>query len=420
MRSRDWKTWGGERVSADAMSDIFAADELARPDTMEDLLERQLDQIREMLGVHTAAILLLDDSGQFLLATAARGLEDEVRQGSRVPVGIGFAGRVAAERRPILLDRVTPDTVVNPLLLQHRLASMLGVPLLRVQPDGTEQVLGVLHVGSLTARSFDDADVAALQRATRSVVSVIVRHRAVVDRMAAAALQNSLTPHLPVITGLRMGARYVPGSQYGVGGDWYDVFPLPSGLVGIAIGDVMGHGLQAATVMGRARSALRAYALEHDDPATVLDRLDRIMQHFEPGLIGTVGYAVLNPQTGRLDLSSAGHLRPVITEPASPARLVPVPIDLPIGVSRERPRRTYTTRLDPGALLCLYTDGLVERREADIEEQIELLCRTLGDSSAASCELLCAEVMRVMLRDRDLRDDVSLLVIARSAATASS
>ena len=144
------------------------------------------------------------------------------------------------------------------------------------------------------------------------------------DRLAATALQRSLVPTaLPAVAGAEMAARYIPGSG-GVGGDWYDVFTLPTGELCVVIGDVAGSGLPAAVIMGRMRSALRAYALETRDPAEVLDRLDRKMQHFEPDAMATVLYAVIDPGLDRMDICLAGHFPPVIAYPGQPAELASV------------------------------------------------------------------------------------------------
>ncbi len=371
-------------------------------------LDALLEGARHEMGVDTAAVLLLDESEQFLVATAARGIEEEVRQGVRVRAGLGFAGRIAAERRPVIIDRIGPHNVTNPLLMRRGIVSMLGIPLLS---DG--QLLGVLHVGVLHERHFNGADVTTLSRIGERVAEAIVAHRSFVDRTAARALQNSLTPRLPDLTGFELAARYVPGSQYGVGGDWYDVFTLFSGEIGITIGDVMGHGLHAATVMGRVRSALRSYALEDDSPASVLERLDRKMHHFEPGLIGTVAYGILEPTSGRLRISSAGHLPPALTHPDRVAELVDIPIDPPIGVQVESKRRYGVATLEVGEMLCLFTDGVVERRRGDLDDELARLCRTLSDPALRTAERACAELMNVMLHDREPQDDISLLVVSR-------
>src|ERR1700724_3172897 len=114
-----------------------------------------------------------------------------------------------------------------------------------------------------------------------------------------------------------MAGRYVPGSGV-VGGDWYDAFTLPSGELCVVMGDVAGSGLPAAVIMGRMRSALRAYALETSDPAEVLGRLDRKMQHFEPDALATVLYAVIDPALGRMRICPAGHFPPLIALPGRP------------------------------------------------------------------------------------------------------
>jgi serine phosphatase RsbU (regulator of sigma subunit) len=170
--------------------------------------------------------------------------------------------------------------------------------------------------------------------------------------------------------------------------------------------------------MGRARSALRAYALEYDDPAVVLSRLDRKMQHFEPGLVGTVCYAVLEPASGTITISSAGHLPPILAEHDRAGRAVAMDVDPPIGVRGAAARRHVRTTLDPGALLVFYTDGLVERRTADIDAQIDILCDTLSGTFAGSAEWACAEVMTAMLHDREPEDDVTLLIVSRLAEAA--
>jgi GAF domain-containing protein len=191
-----------------------------------DLFDELLDRVRDLLQVDTAAILLLDVRARQLVTTAAKGLEEEVRRGFRVSIGRGFAGRIALTREPMIIEQVTPDKVVNPILLQTGVRSLLGVPIIA---RGAELV-GVLHVGTLTPRQFTPDDVRLLELVADRV-SMASRARAnSLDQAAALALQRSLIPtELPEVSGLEMAARYVPGHASGVGGDWYDVFTLPSG-----------------------------------------------------------------------------------------------------------------------------------------------------------------------------------------------
>ncbi|HTS97115.1 MAG TPA: GAF domain-containing SpoIIE family protein phosphatase [Streptosporangiaceae bacterium] len=371
-----------------------------------DLLAELLERTRNILQADTAAVLLLDSSSGQLVATTAAGLEEEVRQGVRIPVGQGFAGRIAAERRPVILDRVDHTTVLNPILWAKGIRTLMGVPLV-----AGGSVIGVLHVGSLTPRTFSGDDVELLQlaadRAATAVRSLMARD----DRIAAAALQRSLLPFsLPAVEGAVMASRYVPG-EGAVGGDWYDVFILPSGELGLVIGDVTGSGLTAAVVMGRMRSALRAYALETSDPAEVLARLDRKMQHFEPGIAATVLYAVYEPGLGLMRICSAGHYPPIVARPGQPAELADLPAGLLIGASLDARRTVTDLTIAPGTLLCFYTDGLVERRSRSIDHGLARLCQAVV---AQPPDAACAAVMAALVGSKPADDDIALLMFRRS------
>ncbi|MGH3776213.1 MAG: ATP-binding SpoIIE family protein phosphatase [Pseudonocardiaceae bacterium] len=373
---------------------------------VEDLLVELLDRVRELLAVDTATVLMLDACSQELVAIAARGIESVVRQGIRVPIGKGFAGRVAAEKRPVIIERVDETNVLYSILREHGICSLLGVPLLI---SGT--VIGVLHVGTFVPRRYTDDDVRLLQIVADRVAFAAQSRRVEVERTAAAVLQRSLLPaRLPVVPGLELAARYVPAENGGVSGDWYDVFTLPSNWLCIVIGDVVGRGLGAADVMGRLRSALRAYALLGGDPAEVLGRLDQQVQHFEPEMMATVLLAMFEPSFERLHLSSAGHPPPVLALPDQPATLLDVPSDHPVGVPGGLRRRATTINLPPGALLCFYTDGLVESRETSLDAGLERLCETLV---AGPVESVCRKLMAQLVGDDPPGDDVAVLAVRR-------
>lgn len=373
---------------------------------LEELLLELLTRVRGLLGVDTAAVLLIDTSAQQLVATAASGIEEEVRQGVRIPLGKGFAGRIAAQKQPVILNRVDAHSVVNPILLEKKIKALLGVPLLT---EGTVQ--GVLHVGTLTSRQFTEHDVSLLQMVADRIALAVRARVSEAQRAAATALQRSLLPSaLPAVPGLELAARYVPGEQGGVGGDWYDLFALPSGWLGIVIGDVVGRGLAASLVMGWLRNTLRACALDTSDPGEVLSRLDRQVQHFEPGVMATVLYATLEPSLQHLHLSTAGHLAPVLAAPGRPAALLDIPPNLPIGVRAGRQYRTSTIELPPGAVVCCYTDGLVERRHSTLDIGLERLCAAI---TVGPAESVCATVMAKLIGHAPIEDDVALLVLRR-------
>lgn len=377
---------------------------LSRLDDHE-LLTELLERTRAVLQADTAAVLLLDSAAGHLIATAAAGLEEEVRQGVRIPVGQGFAGRIAAEHRPVILEQVDDSTMVNPILLAKGIHALMGVPLI-----ASGKVIGVLHVGSLTQRQFTSEDLELLQMAADRAASALASQMAQEDRVAAEALQRSLLPSaLPAAGAAEMAVRYVPGDGK-VGGDWYDVFTLPSGQLCVVIGDVTGSGLAAAVIMGRMRSALRAYALESADPEEVLARLDRKMQHFEPGALATVLYAVFDPCLDRVRICSAGHYPPVIASPGRSGKLANIPPGLLIGAASGARRQTVTVDVAPGTVICFYTDGLIERRGQLIDDRLALLCRVV---TAESPEVGCAAVMAALVGNEVACDDIALLMLRR-------
>jgi len=186
------------------------------------------------------------------------------------------------------------------------------------------------------------------------------------------------------------------------------VFPLPWDELGVVAGDVAGSGLAGAVIMGRMRSALRSYALEYPDPAEVLRMLDRKMQYFEGEVMATVSYAVLDPASGQLRISSAGHFPPVIAVPGQRGALAEIAVDAPIGVA-DTPRRQVTTlTIVSGSVLCFFTDGLVERRDEPLDDGIARLCAAVAPGPP---ENVCISVMGAMVGSQHPGDDIALLAL---------
>jgi len=386
----------------DPIADLRAADVQTS-----DLLGELLERVEELLGVDTAAVLLLDRDGSQLVARAARGLEDEVHQGVRVPVGMGFAGRIAVTRAPAKLDEVGPGTVTNPILWRTGVRSMLGVPLIA---DG--RLLGVMHVGTLEHRDFSDDDVHVLERVAGPVARLVRDHQALAERLTARTLQESLLPgRLPDLEGLEFGARFVAAEDFGVGGDWYDVFALPGGHAGVVIGDVAGAGLRAAIVMTRLRSALRAYAIESTTPSQALARLARKFAHFEPEELATVLYIMIAPDRASFTCSSAGHLPPVVATPGDAPILFECSPSPPICGGLTEGHVDTVGELRPGTTVGCCTDGLVERRGESIDVGLE---RLRGAFSAGEPEEVCKSVMSQLIGSTTVRDDTALLVFRRT------
>jgi anti-sigma regulatory factor (Ser/Thr protein kinase)/putative methionine-R-sulfoxide reductase with GAF domain len=365
--------------------------------TLDDLLRELLDRISASLSSDTAAFLLLDVAAGELVARAAKGIEEEVEQGVRIPLGKGFAGRIAAERRAIAIADVEQADVLNPILREKGIRSLLGVPLL---VEG--QVTGVLHVGTLTPREFTPEDTELLRLAADRAALAIDRARLFEERRVVEALQRTLLPDpLPEVPGLELAARYQPARHgTGIGGDWYDVFPLSGSEVGIVIGDVMGHGVAAAVLMAQLRTALRAYALDGHAPAAVGERLNHLLVPLRPASMTTLAYAVIDPERESLRMISAGHLPPLLATPSEPARYLPVEGDPPLGVSGGTRYREHEFALPADSVLLLVTDGAVEVRGEPLENGLERL-RRLADG-ATSAQALCDAVAERPSHEDDL------------------
>ncbi len=370
---------------------------------LDELLEELLVRTREILVADTAAILLLDEEADVLRARAAKGIEEEVEQGVRIPVGRGFAGRIAAERTAVVIDDVDHADILNPILREKGIRSLLGVPLLI---EG--RVLGVLHVGTLTPRRFTEHDRDLLQLAADRAALAIEHAQLYEERRLTTALQQALLPQqLVSIPGLAVAARYLPAVQgSSLGGDWYDVFAVTGRRVGIAVGDVVGRGLPAAALMAQLRTALRAYAFEGHEPAVVVERLNRMLGQLEPATMTTALYLELDPEEERIRTVSAGHPPPLVIDPDGRARYLQVSGDVALGVSRAWRYREHEAALPAGSTIVLYTDGVVERRGEPLDDGLERL-RRVAERGHPDVEALCDAILEELVAGPS--DDVAVL-----------
>ncbi len=372
---------------------------------VEDLLVELLERVRGIVDADTAAVLLLDKDSGDLVARAACGIEEEVRQGVRVPVGVGFAGRIARSKEPVVLDRVDSTTVANPILWEKGIRAMLGVPLLV-----GEEVMGVLHVGRLEDRPFKGPDTELLQVVAERVAGAVQARQLAVERAASVLLERSLLPgRLPACPGLEFATRYLTPEEP-VGGDWYDVFTVPSGDIWVVTGDVAGHGLHAAVVMGRVRSALRSYALLSCDPAEVLELTSRKVQHFEKETMVTAICATSSFPYHEFLVATAGHPPPLVMPVDGPGNFASLPIGPPLGVHTEIGRSSIVMPMPEGAVMVLYTDGLIERRGQSLDDGMERLAST---PTANTADAVCRQLIRVMFAD-GAEDDVAIVAIRRT------
>ena len=371
------------------------------------------------------AVLHLLDEGAALLLEACHA-EDPERAAraealfAEAPVlqGVPFGpGAVLQTGRPQVSQDVTVELLRQITTTDARaqlIAGLVGPSVLCLPLTARSRTLGVLTLSR--EAPYDQGDVEhAVDLARRAALALDNASRYAFERDMAVTLQHSLLPRaLRVPVGLTAAARYLPGARgTRVGGDWYDVLEVDGRTV-LVVGDVMGRGMQAAALMGQLRATVRAYALEGHGPAEVLTRLDRVVLqltglHFSTCVIGE-----LDPVSRTLCLASAGHLPPVVVAPGGGATVLEVDPGLPLGVGGG----TFveqTVLLEPGSLVLLYTDGLVESRTAPVEEGIAQLVAALAEP-VDSAELACARVLRALGRPGDQDDDTAVLAVRLDAA----
>ncbi|MGP4052939.1 ATP-binding SpoIIE family protein phosphatase [Streptomyces sp. 2A115] len=235
------------------------------------------------------------------------------------------------------------------------------------------------------------------------------------QRETAVTLQRSLLPQeLEEPDDLRVAATYHPGgTEAAVGGDWYDVITLGGGRTALVIGDVMGRGVRAAAVMGQLRTAVRAYARLDLPPHEVLQLLDGLAMEIDANQIATCVYAVHDPNEGRLVYASAGHLPILVRDESGIVLRADEPTGPPLGTGGWM-HSSGSVPLGPGSTAVLYTDGLVERRDADLDEGIESLERALAGATGTP-QVVCDRLVRSAGVTADHDDDVAVLVLQHPA-----
>lgn len=374
---------------------------------LDQMLDALLPRLCEVLTADAAAVLLTDDDGSLVLqaSTGERPGDDE--DPIRARVGEGIAGRVAQTMEPEIANDPAPGDVADPAL--HSCGSVLGVPLL-----AGGAVTGVILVGVPPPRRFIDDDLLLLALAGDRV-ALAIDHARVFERehRIAETLQRSLLPdRLPALPGLEVAARYLPAaSEAEVGGDWYDVIPITAGRVGLVMGDVAGKGLAAASMVGRLRSALRAYAMEGHDPPTVVSRLNQLVwSEVHDSEMATLAYVVIDPAENTVSWVNAGHLPPLVIGGDHSTSFLEGPGAVPLGVMSFPTYTSETRELPPGATVLLYTDGLVERPGEMLDSGLERLAATARGAGDGP-ERLCDGLVRGLVPGGAASDDVALLAL---------
>jgi len=297
------------------------------------------------------------------------------------------------------------------VLARLRASSVLATPL-----PADQRPAGVLVLARDAGRpAFADTDIEVAEEFARRLADGMAAADAFArEHKIAETLQRALLPGtLPAIAGLDLAASYLPASDgTHVGGDWYDAFPLEDGRVGLVIGDVSGHNITSAAVMGQVRSLLRAYALDNPHPGHVLQRTNDALAWLLPEALASAIYAVLDPATGELAYANAGHPPPLTIRQTGDTEYLQDAPGTMLGACPGMTQRAGLRRLAPGTGLLFYTDGLIEDRRRDISVGMVTLAAAVsrvGAATALTAGQLCAAAESALGDAGDRTDDICLL-----------
>lgn len=404
------------RAAAEAASERLRitqsiADAVLGARDLAELLGQLLATLLDAFDVDRAAIMLTDADGQ--VAARASSVDSVIERDRAVELD-DLATRVLGEGAAVAIPDVTAAQI-DAASLGPAVRSVLAVPL--VERGG---VMGSLHVGTLTPRDFDEETVDLLRLAAARAALAIARVRLYErEHDIAEELQRSLLPDtLPMVPGLALAARYLVGGSGSVGGDWYDAIALPGGRVGIAVGDVVGRGIVAASTMGQMRSALRAFLMQEDHCGTMASRLNRFALGLGEGNMTTVLMAIFEPATGSLRYTNAGHPPALVVAPDGTARYLDDDPCPPLGVLQSPGYPQHEVQLEPGSTLILYTDGLIEEATESLDVGLERLLVAARDTDP-DLEALCDRLLVASGHPRAThRDDVTVLALHAHATLA--
>jgi serine phosphatase RsbU (regulator of sigma subunit)/DNA-binding response OmpR family regulator/anti-sigma regulatory factor (Ser/Thr protein kinase) len=383
---------------------------------LEGLGSELLTRTSELFGADAGALLIATGEAPGLQVTATSGLPLGFTPSRFVVPAEGVLGRIATPHRGELLRGGEVAAALTALgapepgaAIDNGVAELVIVPMI-----SGGQLVGLLLLGSAIPRRFGEQDLELLLLAADRM-ALAIRHaqRFAEGRELVEMLQRSLLPEsLPHNPRLELAARYLPsGLGQQVGGDWYDALELDRHRTAVMIGDVVGHGIRAATKMSELRNALRAYAAEGHSPTQALELLDRLVQStLGTEMVGTVLCIVIDVESQTLTVARAGHPPPAVRGVDGTVRFLESASMLPVGIKGHKPATESVHPIEPGETLLLFTDGLVERRRESISIGLERLAHALK-SAPPDADALCDHVLARTTAEQTSSDDIAMLAV---------
>jgi serine phosphatase RsbU (regulator of sigma subunit)/PAS domain-containing protein len=388
---------------------VQMASVLTQAVTVEDVCRAVSEQLLPAFGVRELALYTVRDGRMFLLWESGYP-EGFLAPFEGVTLDTQLPGvHALTTRLPLFFESPEDLSVAYPGITLDRMNAWSFLPLI-----ASGHPVGSCILGWDTPHRFTADERSALTALSGLAAQALERARLYdAESAVARGLQEGLLPHrLPAVEGLRTTGRYLPGTQgMAIGGDWYDVITTGRG-VALVIGDVEGHSVGAAAVMGQLRSAVHAFAASEWPPQEVITHTNRHLAELEADVCATCCYIELDPRTGRAFAVRAGHPPPLLRHPDGYAERLDLVGGVMLGVQPDADYPVTELTLAPGSVLALYTDGLVEQRGSDIETGIEEVRRCLADTPADSVDHLADRLVRTARRARERPDDVALLLTA--------
>jgi PAS domain S-box-containing protein len=365
------------------------------------------------VGSHMGGVWQVDEDGLAIVPLAQEGYPDTEMEAFRsIPLSQPLPMTDALREGAVIYVGTLEEKVerwphLEPSFRMGGAGSLALLPLFaRGEP------VGVISLSFKRSRSLVAEDVAFLESLASQCAQALERARLYeAERRVAATLQRSLLPQrLPNVESVEFAVRYLPAAGLAAGGDFYEAIGLPEGRVGVAVGDVVGRGANAAAAMGQLRSALRAFAMAGAGPAEVLGRLSAYAETVDGALAATAAYAVLDPAAGELRYACAGHPWPLLAGADGEARFLMEGRTLPLACAPDPSVEEACAPLAPGDTLLMFTDGLTERRGIDMDVSLERLRRSLAGRVGMPLSVLLDAVVSDQGADAPL-DDVALLAV---------